>query len=144
MRRLRNLLIIISTVIFSSLSVNSLLYANMPIEDILRSIVGEASGESFRGKVAVAEAIRNRGHLRGVYGLRASHIKSQPKQVWVDAKRAWEISKNSNYSKGATGWGNKKDLESFKKTKWWKNCEIVAQVGGHYFYKEKKLGRRGK
>jgi hypothetical protein len=60
--------------------------------------------------------------------------------VWADCTRAWlsVTQSDTNYVRGATVWGNAKDVEQFKKTKWFKSYEMTAQVGGHYFFKEKK------
>ena len=38
-------------------------------EDAIRAIVGEAANQGSQGMLAIACAIRNRGHLKGAYGL---------------------------------------------------------------------------
>ena len=100
--------------------------------DCIRAIVGEASGEPYEGMVAVGEAIRNRGHLKGVYGLRATHSDREPKWVWDRATRAWEASRTSNLTKGATNW---EAIETFGKPYWTKGMVKTAKVGSHSFYR---------
>lgn len=103
----------------------------------VRAILGEASGEGYRGMLAVACAIRNRKTLKGVYGVHAKHVDQQSKKVWQQAKQAWKESQHNDITKGASGWGNKEDLKKFKKEKWWKNATVTTQIGNHYFYKTK-------
>lgn len=73
----------------------------------IRAIIGEASGEGFTGMKAIACAIRNRGTLKGVYGVNAKHVDKQPKWVWDMAKKAWEESETNDITDGATHWGSK-------------------------------------
>lgn len=84
--------------------------------DNVRAVMGEASGEGFTGMKAIACAIRNRGTLKGVYGLRAKHIDKEPKRVWDMAQKAWEESAKEDITNGATHWGSKiVDKEWIKK-----------------------------
>lgn len=110
-----------------------------PVPDALaiRAIIGEASGEGYRGMLAVAEGIRNRGHLNGVYGLKARHIRKEAPKVWRAAEKAWKASSRSNLTGGATVWGNKKDVSKFKKTTWFRRYRQTAKIGNHYFFAEK-------
>lgn len=108
--------------------------AVMP-EMAIKAIVGEAAGEPYLGKVALAEAIRNRGNLRGVYGLkRESFISAQPKWVHEQAKKAWKESANSNHVKGASFW----ESTDFKVPYWAKEMVETAHIGKHKFYREVK------
>lgn len=95
----------------------------------VRAIMGEARGETYRGKLAVAEAIRNRGKLSGVYGLHAKF--KEPKSVWDDARKAWTESKKSNIVNGAQFW----ESVDFKKPYWSRNMKQTAKIGKHVFYK---------
>ena len=74
------------------------------------AIVGEAAGESYSVKLAVAAAIRNRNSLRGVYGLNAAHNASEPAWVWRDARRAWTESAMTDPTHGANHFGNADDV----------------------------------
>jgi hypothetical protein len=110
---------------------------------VVNAILGEAEGESYDGKLAIACAIRNRGTLKGVYGENAPRVKQRKysSKALVDAIRAYEESQHEEscaFIRGATGWGNKNDIRMFRRTKWWKNCKIVKQIGGHWFYSEIK------
>lgn len=114
--------------------------ATVPRERAINAIIGESEGESYQGKLGIAAAIRNRGHLRGVYGERAPRVvkKLYSEQVRNDAIRAWEESETVDPTHGATGWGNDKDVKEFAKHKWWRKCVITARIGNHVFYKEKR------
>lgn len=112
-------------------------FAEIPSSLAVRAIIGEASGEGYQGMLAVAEAIRNRGHLKGVYGLEAAHISKEGPEVWKAAKRAWAASERSNTVHGASVWGNAADVKKFKKASWFRNCKQTAKIGSHYFFKEK-------
>lgn len=107
--------------------------AVMP-EMAIRAIIGEAAGEPYIGKVALAEAIRNRASLKGVYGLkRDSFISAQPKWVHEQARKAWFASADSNYVKGADHW----ESTDFRDPYWAKGMIVTAEIGKHKFYKAK-------
>jgi hypothetical protein len=102
-------------------------------EQAVQCIVGESAGESFWGKIAVAEGIRNRGKLKGVFGCTNPIVHNTPEKIWDDANHAWLISRFTNLVNGADHW------ESIDfKTPWWAEDMIVtAQIGKHIFYKDK-------
>lgn len=99
--------------------------------DAIRAIIGEASGEGLKGMRAVASAIRNRGHLKGVYGLKAKHVNKEPKWVWTLATQAWKDSEVKDYANGADHW----EGTAFKEPAWAKKMVMVKQVGNQKFYK---------
>ncbi len=112
-------------------------------QEAILSIIGEAESEPYLGKVAIAASIVNRGHLRGVYGLKSVRVLQHKysQDVYDEAKLAWEyVKKNGVGNWQATGWGNAGDIAQFKRKGWFKNCEVVAHVGSHWFYKEVKRG----
>jgi len=76
-------------------------------KDAIRAIIGEASNQGYRGMLIVACAIRNRGTLKGVYGLNAKHVDAEPRTVWDTARCAWKASTHFDYSYGATLWASK-------------------------------------
>lgn len=127
--------------------------AQVDPERAVNAIIGEAEGESYFGKLCIAAAIRNRGHLRGVYGERAPRvvgwslreseaaIKLYGRDVRRDAVRAWEESEHNDPTHGATGWGNDADLREFAKHKWWRKCVVTCKIGGHTFYKERTTNK---
>lgn len=79
-------------------------------EKAVHCILGEAQGEGYASLLAHAEAIRNRGHLKGVYGCRADISKDMPylkaKGILAQAKQAWKESAHTNTVKGADHWGS--------------------------------------
>ncbi len=97
------------------------------------AIVGEAAGEPYKGKVAVAEVIRRRGNLKGVYGLKAPHVKREPAWVFQQAHKAWKESVKTDYSKKATHFENEK---AFGRPAWAKRMQVTARIGSHTFYRE--------
>jgi len=100
----------------------------------IKAIVGEASNQGYQGMLAVAVAIRNRGTLQGVYGLKAKHIDKEPKWVWLMAEKAWEESKYNRIHSG-THWEN---IKAFGKPYWLKNMILVYQYKDHNFYKKRR------
>ncbi len=119
-----------------------LLHKGVSAELATQAIIGEAEAEGFEGMVAIAHAIRNRGNLKGVYGLNSPRVikRLYNTRSWYEAKAAWEASYNGyDMTNGATGWGNASDIEIFKRHSWWKNCVVTAKIGNHWFYKEVKL-----
>lgn len=98
----------------------------------VKAIIGEASGEGYRGMLAVACGIRNRRTLKGVYGLDAKHIDNEPEWVWALARKAWEESEKVDIVNGADHW----ESADFKIPPWAKKMRIVAKVGKHIFYRK--------
>lgn len=108
----------------------------------INAIIGEAEGEPYKGKLAVACAIRNRGTLKGVYGETSSRVVQHKysTKVFVDSVRAWEESfhpENCRFIDGADHW----EGTSFKTPSWAKNMVITATIGNQKFYKVKNGGR---
>lgn len=99
----------------------------------IRAIIGEASNQGYDGMLAVACAIKNRGTLKGVYGVNAKHIDKQPKWVWDLARKAWKESKVCDVTKGATHWEN---IKAFGKPYWVKSMVQTYACKDHVFYKE--------
>jgi len=103
----------------------------IPDDLAIRAIIGEASSEGYPGMIAVACAIRNRGHLRGVYGLKAKHVDNEPQWVWDMARQAWRESTSTDIVRGATHWENL----AFGAPYWAKSMEMTVKIGVHTFYK---------
>jgi len=109
-------------------------YAAIPTDQAVRAIIGEAANQGRSGMYAVACAIRNRGTLNGVYGLRARHVDRQPGWVWDRARAAWRDSAyKADVTKGATHWENEK---AFGKPYWAKHMHRTVTIGDHTFYRE--------
>ena len=105
--------------------------ASIPDSLAVRAIVGEAAGEPYVAKVAVAAAIRNRGTLDGVYGVKATMADRQPSWVWRDARRAWSESLTNDPTHGASFW----ESVDFKTPKWARKMHRTVQIGKTVFYK---------
>ncbi len=101
--------------------------------DAIRAIIGEASSDGLSGMRCVASAIRNRGTLKGVYGLKAKHVDREPEWVWKLAKQAWLESKITDFANGASFWEGK----SFKEPYWVKSMVLVKETKQQLFYKPK-------
>lgn len=101
----------------------------------VRAILGEASNQGFDGMLAVASALRNRGTLQGVYGLKAKHVDRQPAKVWEQARKAWTTSATRSTVGKATHWDN---VRAFGRPYWVKDMVLVVRIGDHWFYKPKQ------
>ncbi len=103
--------------------------------NVVKAIVGEAAGDGYAVQVAVACAIRNRGSLKGVYGVNAKHNATEPAWVWRQADRAWTESGQHDVTRGATHFGNADDVHkgTFRGLK----LTVVVGEGTHktYFFK---------
>ncbi len=102
--------------------------------DAVRAIVGEAGNQPERGMIAVGNVIRNRGHLRGMYGMRNPVVDRQPAWVWVKARQAWAASATNNVALGATHFENTK---AFGRPRWSANMKVTVVIKDHTFYKPK-------
>ena len=102
-------------------------------QEAIRAIIGESSNQGKIGMLKVASAIRNRGTLKGVYGLKAKHVDKEPQWVWDMAREAWQVSLYKDYSNGATHWEN---IKVYGKPYWVKSMIKVDEYKDHIFYKE--------
>jgi hypothetical protein len=109
--------------------------ADIPDDLAVKAIMGEASNQGYKGMLAVAGAIHNRGTLKGVYGVKARHIYKEPQWVWAMAKKAWLESATNDITNGATHWEN---IKAFGKPYWVKSMVKVFEYKDHIFYKESK------
>jgi spore germination cell wall hydrolase CwlJ-like protein len=100
----------------------------------IRAIIGEAGNQGEKGMLAVACAIRNRGTLKGVYGVKAKHVDKQPQWVWAMAKKVWAESATNDITNGATHWEN---IKAFGKPYWVKSMVKTFEHKNHVFYREK-------
>ncbi len=112
--------------------------ATVPLNDknAILAIIGEGENQGYTGMLALAGAIRNRGTLKGVYGINAPRVVKHKysSTTYNQAKKAWAESEYKDTTKGAEGWGNDRDLELFKQTAWFGKCRITTQVKDHWFY----------
>ncbi len=100
--------------------------------DAIRCVVGEAEDQGMDGMIAVAEAIRNRGYLKGVYGCKSARSLEASMKVWENAMEAWRVSEHTNSVYGADHWHSVRE----KKAWWEKYGTFTAKIGDHKFYKD--------
>lgn len=106
----------------------------LPKDKVVDCIIGEAEG-GYYGMLAVAHAIRNRGHLRGVYGCNSPRVRYRKYSgtTFVQAVQAWEDSRlGQDITKGADHWQSDADLE--KKPSWLAACRKTLSAGGNHFF----------
>lgn len=103
----------------------------------VKILIGEAANQGQKGMQAVGEVLRRRGTVRA---FSASHrkdlerfLKQQPNKVLIQAQAAWEKSKRSNITKGATHYEN---IKAFGKPTWAKKMTPTVRIKDHQFYKE--------
>ena len=128
--------VILTLVIATAMLAVALRYksSGIPASQAVRAIIGEASGEGWPGMLAVACALRNRGTLKGVYGLKAAHVDREQGHVWQMAKLAWSQSAWVDVTHGADHWHNvKREGENY----WTKAMVKTDEVGSHAFYKKR-------
>ena len=122
--------------------------AEIPSNEAVRSIIGEAENQGYEGMYAVACAIRNRGTLKGVYGSRSIQeiggrlFRVSPDgrrwrisdDTWQKASKAWFMSADGpDITNGATHWENVRD---FGAPEWAHGMYVTLIFRGHEFYKE--------
>jgi hypothetical protein len=99
----------------------------------IQAIIGEAAGEPYQTKLAIAGALRNRGTLEGVRGvLNQRMIQAQPKWVWAQASQAWAQSATNDLSNGGTFF----ESRNFKRPLWSIGMKQTAVVGKFTFWKK--------
>jgi len=117
-----------STPIFSGLFISEADAAEISEQEAIGCILGEARGEGYQGMLAVAEAMRNRGRIKGVDGCFYIPVERDPV---LQAHKAWKESKNSNITNGADHW------HADYINPWWAKYGIkTAKIGKHIFYKK--------
>lgn len=113
----------------------------------VKCVLGEYESGTLEDMTATAEALRNRmvlmgssRALRGVYGCKAVSesvdIFKRGRRVIPDyavkrAYKAWEASRTSNLTLGASFW----ESTDFKEPYWAKSMVKTAKIGRHQFYK---------
>ena len=107
--------------------------ASIDQEKAVRAIIGEAEDQGDLGMLAVAEAIRNRGTLKGVLGLQSPRIRRAKPITWRKARVAWEKSRNTNTVRNASHWEN---VNAFGEPSWAKDMRKVIVVRDHVFYEK--------
>lgn len=111
-------------------------YAEVNDKQAILAIIGETENQGYEGMLAVAEAIRNKGNLRKVFGATNERVTKRlySEAIYNMAERAWQDSKTSNTIGKADVWGNKSDILIFSRQKWFKSYKLVKKIKDHYFY----------
>jgi hypothetical protein len=118
---------------------NSTAFAQViPQDAALRIIVSEAADQGLKGMICVAEVLRYRASTKGFYGYKSNHVDHQPPFVWEMAAKAWKLSVNTSYTRGADHFEN---IHRFGRPWWVKHCVKTYEYKDHVFYKEVRLGR---
>ena len=106
----------------------------IPVKSAIRAIIGEAADQGYEGMLAVACGLRNRGTLKGVYGVNAKHIDNEPKWVWDLALKAWKESATKDIVAAADHW----ESDKFSIPTWAKDMVVTVKIGNHVFYKRRE------
>lgn len=106
--------------------------------EAILAVIGEAENQGYEGMKAVSCGIRNRGTLKGVYGLKAPRVKKRLYSEDTEAKAivAWETSaepENCAYMLGSTHWEN---VKAFGEPYWAKSMRKTVLIKDHQFYKK--------
>lgn len=110
--------------------------AEIPQDMAVKAILGEAEDQGFNGMLAIAVGIRNRGTLKGVYGVKAKRPNTPgmiPVRYWDMARRAWAESETNRIHE-ADHWEN---IKAFGKPRWADSMQEVYRVKDHVFYSAK-------
>ncbi len=111
---------------------------SIPADKAIKALIGEGENQGVDGMNALAHTLRNRGTLKGVYGINSPRVNNHlySAKTYQLAKRSWEESAYSfDITKGATGWGNASDIKIFEATRWFGRCQITVHIKDHWFYK---------
>lgn len=103
----------------------------------VKIIVGEAADQNFRGKLAVAEVIRNRGGTKGFSSAKKDLDKffsQQPPRTRSEARMAWVISRFTNVSGGADHFDN---VKKFGEPEWAKGMKKTAVIDDMQYYRSR-------
>lgn len=106
--------------------------AGVPGPDAVTAIIGEAGNQSDRAMLAVACALRNRGSLQGVYGVRNPVVKQAGHSLRARAWRAWLRSARADITAGCRYFGCPHDAPYFLHTL---HLRPVLTIGQITFYK---------
>ena len=105
-------------------------------KDAIKAVIGEAENQTYKGMLYVACALRNRGTLKGVYGLKSyrvvHHLYSD--HIYKEATLAWKESAIPEVCKvvhNAIGW---EDVRAFGTPYWAKSMRLVLTFKDHNFY----------
>lgn len=147
------ILIAVASLVISSCQPKLAHGAEIEEEKAIKCLLGEARGEGgadmkakYASLLAHAEAIRNRGHLRGVYGCKSDFSREsrylEASGISRLARKAWRESAHTNTVSDADHWGSTR-VDGV----WLKHMEAAgyirrAKIGETVFYRKLPTGRR--
>ena len=114
--------------------------SQIPEDRAVNALIGEAESLGYTGMLHIACSLRNRGHLRGVYGEKAPRVvnrKYSPKTL-QDARRAWADSAKADITKGSDHWASKTLDQAWEKKMIKSGYTKTFEDKGHVFYRGKK------
>ena len=105
--------------------------------EAVKAVIGESENQGFKGMEYVSCAIRNRGTLKGVYGLHNDRVthKRYSKKIYAQAQKAWEQSAWSTVCRDIQGAKDWENTQAFGLPYWAKNMKIVFIYKAHRFFK---------
>lgn len=137
---LRIVIVVTAVILLAAALICNVQAAEIPEDRAVRAIIGEASGEGYTGMLAIAGAIRNRGTLQGVYGVKAKHVDKQPQWVWGQARKAWKESASNDITSGADHWGSVTLDAAWINTMRREGFKEAFRYRNHIFFKRVKKG----
>lgn len=132
MKRIALIILMLSLLVLVWL-VHHMTHPKLPMmaKDYVQAIVGEAADQDEDTMICVADALRNRGTLKGVNGYKAKHIWFEKDVTWQRAWLAWMISaRQPDKVHGAKNFGTANDLIKMGV----KSRDTKAQCGDFLFY----------
>lgn len=141
MNKLLGLLLILAIILALSGCCPYVLASEIPIQEAVHAILGEARGEDLAVQYAIACAIRNRGTLDGVFGATAD-VSDAGNREEFRAIQAWAQSASGpDVTNGATDFMTLDDMIKLGPAQMDKFLEqyiYKKQIGPFYFYKRRK------
>ena len=103
--------------------------------EAVKALYGEACGEPYEAKLAVASVMRNRiakgWGLRGIYGGSSKQLQKINPKAWTSCTQAWSESLTNNTCAGSLHFGGKLDDKYFAKQK----MKPIKTIGNTRIYK---------
>lgn len=96
------------------LGVAELCRAGITDSQAVSAIIGEGGGESLKTQTMIADVIRNRGSLRGVYGASNPVVAKASPKVRARALEAWRASAVQDLTHGLKYFGCAGDATYFR------------------------------
>lgn len=104
----------------------------------VKVILGEAANQSFIGKIAVGEVIRNRGSLEGFSSTQKdldAFYRQQPMKARRAAQAAWILSHLTNFTGHADHFDNVKE---FGVPQWTATMRKTVKIDDMQYYRSKQ------